>query len=285
MESNLATRAMKWSARSLFFCAIVGGCTSATNFSPDPPDDTASRAESLLTGCEGYKYCDCGLWVATNDTCPARSCDMCEEGFRYCGCWGGCLVNDLTCSPQPDECGDEEIHCQGALRDCGGGVKASPDSACPGGPLVGDGVIESNLDSNADGSAEAFQYVAATSGAVSVLTAYIDTTNTAPNVIIGLYSDDSGHPGTLLTQGTLQWVYQNSGWHSTDVPPVTIVANQPYWIALLAPHDGGLIKFRDRDDSAYTSETSAESELLALPATWTTGVVWSTSSASAYASR
>ena len=110
-------------------------------------------------------------------------------------------------------------------------------------------------------------------------------TNTAPNVIIGLYSDNSGHPGTLLTQGTIQWVYQYGGWHATDVSPVSVTANQAYWIALLAPENGGTIKFRDRDDNGYTSESSDESDLTALPSTWTTGQVWSTSSASAYASR
>ncbi|XYH93768.1 hypothetical protein ACMHYB_38820 [Sorangium sp. So ce1128] len=285
MDSNVATRAVRWSARLALACWLGAGCTSSTGASRDPIQDNGTHAEGLIepSVCDGYKYCDCGLWVAADDTCPVRSCDMCQEGFVYCGCYGGCLVADIMCDPQPDECG--EGVCRGSLRDCGGGIKANPDTACPGGPLIGDGTIEGNPDSNPDGSAEAFQYTATTSGTASVLTLYIDDSNTAVNVVVGLYTDNGGHPGTLLTQGTIQYVYDFPGWHAVEVPPVSIVAGQAYWIAILGPEGGGTPRFRDREEGAYTSESSAESNLSALPATWTTGPIWSTSSASAYAAR
>lgn len=70
--------------------------------------------------------------------------------------------------------------------------------------LVGDKNIEAQQGNNPAGTAEAFQYTASASGATTKLFVYIDSDNTATQVIAGLYSNATGNnPGTLLVQGTI----------------------------------------------------------------------------------
>ena len=57
-------------------------------------------------------------------------------------------------------------------------------------------------DSISQGKAQAFQTQAAVTGWVTGLSVYVDTT--AATVVAGLYTDENGHPGTLLVQGTLE---------------------------------------------------------------------------------
>ena len=136
--------------------------------------------------------------------------------------------------------------------------------------LVGNATTEANIDSNAAGMAEAFKTTAALSGSVKQLRVFIDAGSTAGNVVVGLYSNNAtGHPGTLLTTGTITApaVGQNN---AVAVTAAAVTAGQTYWIAVLAP--SGALKFRDRTGvGAGSSETSSQPTLTSLPATWTTG--------------
>jgi outer membrane protein assembly factor BamB len=67
--------------------------------------------------------------------------------------------------------------------------------------LVGSQVIQSTVDDDALGTAEAFQATAAASGTVGV-PIYLDGSTTATTLVAGLYTDSGGHPGTLISQGT-----------------------------------------------------------------------------------
>src|SRR5262249_17385916 len=69
--------------------------------------------------------------------------------------------------------------------------------------LFGDNAIEAQRDSNALGSAEAFQTTATASGTLTSLVFYVDSSSTVTKITLGLYADKSGNPGTLLTQGTI----------------------------------------------------------------------------------
>src|SRR5271167_1840910 len=55
------------------------------------------------------------------------------------------------------------------------------------GVLLGDQNVESTVDSNADGRAQAFQTTASASGVLSSLSLYVDPTSTASQIEIGLY--------------------------------------------------------------------------------------------------
>jgi hypothetical protein len=146
----------------------------------------------------------------------------------------------------------------------------APPPPPPGTVLVGNGATEANIDSNPAGTAEAFKTTAALSGSVTRLRVFVDASSTAGSVVVGLYSNNAaGHPGTLLATGTITAPAAGLD-NQVTVPATAVTAGQTYWIAVLGPT--GLLKFRDRTAvGAGASETSSQTTLASLPATWTTG--------------
>ena len=137
--------------------------------------------------------------------------------------------------------------------------------------LFGDQTVEPKVDGNTGGSAEAFSTTVSVAGAVTKLTLYVDASSTATSVIVGLYSDNGGHPGTLLTQGTL-FAPVVGAWNSVTVPSAGVVAGATLWIAVLNPNGSGTVKFRNRCCGSGTpAEGSASATLGALPQTWAVG--------------
>jgi hypothetical protein len=132
--------------------------------------------------------------------------------------------------------------------------------------------------------AEAFLNTATTSGTANKLFIYVDSTNAATQIVVGLYSNAAGdNPGTLLTQATIASPTKGA-WNSVAISPTTIMAGTKYWIAILGPAGGGKVQFRD-GASGGKAQTSAQSNLTVLPGTWTSGVTWPNSPMSAYAAQ
>jgi outer membrane protein assembly factor BamB len=148
--------------------------------------------------------------------------------------------------------------------------------------LLGDQAIESSVDSNTINKAEAFQTTASLSGTVGSLTVYVDTRSTATKVYLGLYADNNGHPGALLSQASSTSLALGT-WNTIPISPVSVVANTRYWIAILGT-TAGTPFFRDRASGSCKSEGSSQSTLTSLPATWSTGTVYSDCPISAYGS-
>jgi len=148
------------------------------------------------------------------------------------------------------------------------------------GVLLGDQNVESTLDSNADGRAQAFQTTASANGVLSSLSMYVDPTSTASQIEIGLYSDAGGHPSSLLTQAV--FTPQAGVWNTVSVPPAAVVSGTRYWIAVLGLGSGRPY-FRDTMKGC-TSEGSSSGTLAALPAAWSTGGIWSACALSGYGS-
>jgi hypothetical protein len=147
--------------------------------------------------------------------------------------------------------------------------------------LFGDQAVEPTGDYNAAGLAEAFKTSSTNAGTLRKLTFYVDSGSTASKLIVGVYTDSGGHPGTLVGSGTLASPTAGA-WNDIVISPTgQIASGASYWIALLSPNGSGQIRFRDRSGGA--SETSAQTTLSALPATWTTGHAYSDGPLSAYA--
>ncbi|MEA2161492.1 MAG: hypothetical protein QOD66_3872, partial [Solirubrobacteraceae bacterium] len=146
--------------------------------------------------------------------------------------------------------------------------------------LLGDQAIETNPDSNSAGVAESFKAAATTTGTVGTLTVYVDTTSTATRLVVGIYTNANGHPGTLITQGSISSPTAGA-WNDVPVPAGSVTAGTTYWISVLGPV--GTLRFRDRR-GAGASESSAQTGLTALPPSWSTGTVYSDGPISAYAS-
>ena len=162
------------------------------------------------------------------------------------------------------------------------GISALPVYAA-GTILVGQQQLASTIDSNAAGVAEAFRATASASGTVTSLSAYVDASSTGTKLVLGLYSDKNGTPGNLLGQGSLTSPTKGA-WNTVTVPNISVIAGSVYWIAILAPPNSGTLKYLASGSNGSRSETSRQTTLTTLPATWSTGKAWSSSPVSAYGS-
>jgi hypothetical protein len=145
--------------------------------------------------------------------------------------------------------------------------------------LFGDSTVESGLDSNAAGWAEAFRFANQTGGRVSTIAVYLASQNKATSLVAGIYSNNNGNPGSLLTSGTLSSL-RSGAWNRVAVASVAIKSGT-YWIGLLGR--GGVIYFNDRSNGACVSENSSQMSATSLSPKWPTGgPTWSSCPVSAY---
>ena len=144
--------------------------------------------------------------------------------------------------------------------------------------LLGSQTIQSNTDTDPAGTAEAFRYTATATGAAASLKLYVSSGTTASSVKVGVYSNNNGHPGTLLTSGAIP-APTTGTWNVASLSPaITLTAGTTYWIGFLGT--GGQISYKNTTSGSCSESPSGN--LSALPVTWTTGAVWSSCNASAY---
>jgi PKD domain len=150
------------------------------------------------------------------------------------------------------------------------------------GMLVGSSTVQTNGDTSSAGSAEAFQYTAPASGTVHSLSLYVNSGSSAPAIVVGLYSDVSGNPGTLLASATISSPAVGA-WNPVGVSPVAVSSGSVYWLAALAP--SGTLAIRDMaNGGGGPTQNSASGSLKGLPSSWSSGASWANSPASFYAS-
>lgn len=169
----------------------------------------------------------------------------------------------------------------------GGPAIAATVAPAPASPaqsvVLGVTDVQPNPDTNSAGTAEAFAFTASASGLADTLAIYLDATNQARSVILGLYdAAGAGAPASLLGQTTIT-APRPGEWNSGTIPVATITAGRQYWIAVLAPADAGAVVFRDQAANGGPNQTSAETTLTQLPATWTAGNAYQNAPLSAYA--
>jgi hypothetical protein len=189
-------------------------------------------------------------------------------------------------------CGQPTRELSGSISPAGGSVGSAltlSGAASPGGAgctatappiLAGTQTVESDIDTNSLGQAEAFQVTSGACGMVNSLNLYVDASSTAGTIVVGLYADNAGSPGSLLTQGSTTAPVAGA-WNTITVSPVSVAASMPYWIAVLGT-TSGTVAFRDAP-SGCASETSASTTLTSLPSNWTTGTSYPSCPLSAYA--
>ena len=131
--------------------------------------------------------------------------------------------------------------------------------------------IQSQVDGNTAGKAEAFKTTANAAGTITSLSIYVDSSSTASKLVAGLYADANGHPGALLEQGSSSSL-TDGAWNTIAVPQFNLTQGTRYWIAILGTQSG-IAKFRDRKGGC-SSETSSATNLTTLPSSWTTGQIW-----------
>src|SRR5207247_498126 len=170
-------------------------------------------------------------------------------------------------------------------QDAAGNVSAAANEASAvvsvggGAPvtLVGNQALESVVDFETAGVADAFQYTATATGVLAKLYLYLDSTSTAPRIQVGLYSNASG-PSTLLSSGTISTPV--SGWNVVNVPSVNVTSGTVYWMATLNTASTGNLRWRQRGTGAY--RFNATRGLTNLPSTWSGTGTYAGSLMSAY---
>jgi hypothetical protein len=136
------------------------------------------------------------------------------------------------------------------------------------------------LDDDAAGTAEAFRVSASASGTVDHLSFYVDSTNRATRLSLGVYAASGAHPGALLTSGSSSAVAP--GWNTIAVTETPLTSGTAYWVAALGT--GGKLVFHMGTGNGTPAENNRTTSLAALPASWTTGPTWTGGTPSFYAS-
>lgn len=149
-----------------------------------------------------------------------------------------------------------------------------------GAVLMGDQTIESQLDYNSPGTAEAFQTTATASGTADSISFYLDAKSAATQVVVGVYADASGRPGALQAQASTS-APTAGAWNTIALPNTAIAQGTNYWIAILGA--SGTVRFHDRSHGC-SSQTNSATNLTVLPPTWTTGSTYTDCPISAYVS-
>jgi hypothetical protein len=159
--------------------------------------------------------------------------------------------------------------------DSAGDPSASPDltfTTATRGPstLLGEPRVGSQVQSLAAGQATAFQVVAARSGQAARLRLYVEPATAATGAIrVAVYADLDGAPGLILTQASAP---RQAGWVNVVLPPVSLVAERRYWVAVLNPLGAPPLDLRDGGvGPGAASVQSGARVLAAFPEPWLTG--------------
>jgi hypothetical protein len=157
-------------------------------------------------------------------------------------------------------------------------LAAAPSSAQT--QLLGSNVLQSGHDTNGAGQSEAFPFTATASGSLSSLSFYVDSSSTAKTLILGVYADNAGHVGALLSQGSLN-ASDTGQWNAVQLgSQIQIVSGSNYWIALMGL--GGTIAFRDSNSSSTCHSVESQTGLTVLPSSFIEGAFYNDCPLSAY---
>ena len=145
--------------------------------------------------------------------------------------------------------------------------KTAVSASSPVKLILGNNAFETNVGKPAPGVAQAFKATPVQKGVVSAIQVYLDGSSTTTELVAGIYSDNSGHPGNLVVQG--KKVSPKAG--ATNTVPIvttTLEAGKPYWIAILGSN--GQANYRYRANTTVPIETCATTGLTSLPSTCST---------------
>jgi hypothetical protein len=127
-------------------------------------------------------------------------------------------------------------------------------------------------DSLGAGEAWAWSYTATTGGTATRLDLFLTSSSTASALKLALYSNNAGHPGTLLASGTVSGTPIPNTWNSVPIS-VSITAGTTYWLAALEPtgSTGSLHYNNANTGNGDEFPSSSNPGLSNFPSTWTYG--------------
>ena len=122
------------------------------------------------------------------------------------------------------------------------------------------------------GLPEAYRAIATADGTISRVSLRIGPATTASRLVLGIYSDDKGHPGHLLASNERTGVVSDD-WNEVVLPAVGLSAGVPYWIAVMGT--GGVLQIANHhggtgDQPSETGRFKVGQDRSQLPAPWRT---------------
>jgi hypothetical protein len=158
------------------------------------------------------------------------------------------------------------------------------------GPVVGTLAVGTSVDGNPPGKAQDYRASATASTTVDTLHVYLDASNTASVVGLGLYaSTDATHAGRLLARCGIYGIPPSvEGWRSCPMTStVSVTSGTQYWLAVFQPTGTtGTLAYRNTAP-ATGGQTfgSASSSLSSLSQAdpWANRENWGAQTVSAYA--
>jgi hypothetical protein len=118
------------------------------------------------------------------------------------------------------------------------------------------------------GQIEAWPFVATASGSGDVAGLDLDSSSTAQHVVVGLYTNNSGVPGSLLGTATIN--SPTSGWNSANFSSVITITNgTQYWIAVLGTGTGQVVVRDHATGGSCVARVSSANGLTSMPANFT----------------
>ena len=147
--------------------------------------------------------------------------------------------------------------------------------------LFGIRAVEPRAFTYRSGSLEAFRFVNRTTGSASRISLFLDSRTLATRLIVALYSDRLGHPGSRLTPGSIASPHVG-GWNPLAIRPAAVTRGKAYWIAVLGK--GGPLSFRAARGGRCLAGAPARRALSSMPSRWSQGLQRGRCSLSGYVS-
>lgn len=122
------------------------------------------------------------------------------------------------------------------------------------------------------GTAKAVQTTAMKASLLNRLSIYLDASSQSSPLILGLYSDNQGHPANRLAVVRLSAPIPGQ-WNAVPVNGINLTVGEKYWLVVLNPLSAvnPIINLRANTLSS-TVELSGNKGLTDLPAIWTNGI-------------
>jgi hypothetical protein len=135
--------------------------------------------------------------------------------------------------------------------------------------LFGHATSASAIRDDSVNHAEAFRFVEQMSGTAQGITVFVPVHSTAKSLVVGLYSDRGGDPGSLLASNS-QAIPAAGGWVTAPIKNTPLQKSTTYWTAVLGK--GGRLDTRNRESASCMGTIEAKRDLSALPQSWGRGV-------------
>jgi hypothetical protein len=145
-----------------------------------------------------------------------------------------------------------------------------PTPPPPGAVLIGSTVevTPSLSDGLGSGQIEAWPFTAIASGSGTTVGLDLASGSTAQHIVVGLYSNNSGAPGSLLGTATISTPV--SGWNTAIFSSsVNVTTGTQYWIAVLGTGTGLAAVQDHTSGGSCTARVSSTNGITSMPSTFT----------------